>query len=128
MLASGGQQQVDPTFTGTISKATIINDSAGAAYAMTVEMAVKEDPAATSQVTITASSQDTGSASLGTIGFAAFRAGELDNPTNGTYGFRGTFYLTKTGATSDANDILKYVTGGKINITYQAIPVKTVSM
>lgn len=127
-LTSGGQVPVEPDFTGLINKATVINDSEGAPYAVSVELIVNEDPKATSQVNVSAASLDVANASLGTISFPAFRAGELDSPTTNKYGFRGTFYLTKTGTTSDASDIMKYVTGGKLNITYKAFTLKSLTM
>ncbi|QNR70418.1 hypothetical protein IAQ67_29130 (plasmid) [Paenibacillus peoriae] len=127
MLQSGGQPSVEPTFTGEFTKAQVINDSSGVPYAVTVELLVNEDPAATSEIGVSAKSLD-GSTSLGEIKFSAFRAGELDNITSNKFGFRGTFYLTKTGTTDDMNDMLKFSTNGRLEIKYQTLAAKMVSL
>lgn len=129
-LASGGQNYVEPTVTGTVSKMAIIKDTAGNPTALTVEILVKEDPKASSVLTATASSTDgaTTPVSLGSITFPMYRAGELDvTGASAVYGFRGSFALTSTGTTNDATDLLKYVTGGKITATVQTI-TKNITM
>lgn len=124
----GGYMPTEPDFTGDITKMQVINDTSGQPYAVTVEMLVNEDPQATSQITAQASSEDASSQNLGTIAFPMFRAGELDQVINSKYGFRGTFYLTKTGNTSDASDTLKYVSGGELTVTYKTTMTKTISI
>ncbi|MGG1263857.1 hypothetical protein [Brevibacillus laterosporus] len=127
-LSSGGYLPVEPDFTGEITKMAVLNDTNGKPYAVTVEMLVNEDPAASSQVNALAKSEDSGSVGLGSITFPMFRAGELDKILDSKYGFRGTFYLTSTGSTDDASDILKYTSGGKLTTTYKSTITKTISI
>lgn len=127
-LSSGGHQYQEPSVTGEITQAKVLSEG-GQPHAIMVEIMVDQDPAATSQLTATASSDDGQSnpTSLGSISFPVFRAGELDDIANGKYGFRGTFFLTRTGETSDSTDTLKYVNGGRVTVTLQGM-TKTVNM
>lgn len=122
-LSNGGYQYTEPTLTGDVSRMQVINGSDGSPYAVQVELLVNEDPQATSQLTATATTSSSGGVptSLGSVSFPLFRAGELDNRITGKYGFRGTVYLTKTGATNDATDTLQYVSGGKLKATAQTM-------